>query len=68
VDIWSWTDPLLQPMQKVQADAEKKRNYRAVIHLKDKRLVPLASEDMPDLTLNDNATVALGASDVGTAR
>jgi dienelactone hydrolase len=64
VDIWSWTDPSLQPMQKVQADAEKKRNYRAVVHLKDKRLVPLASEDMPDLTVNDGAAVALGASDV----
>jgi dienelactone hydrolase len=64
VDIWSWTDPLLQPMQKVQADAEKRRNYRAVIHLKDRRLVPLATEDMPDLTVNDNASVALGASDV----
>ena len=64
VDIWSWTDPLLQPMQKVQADAEKKRNYRAVVQLKDKSLVPLASEDMPDLTVNDNTAVALGASDV----
>ena len=26
--------------------------------------MPLASEDMPDLTLNDTAAVALGASDV----
>ena len=64
VDIWSWTDPLLQPMQKVQADAEKKRNYRAVVHLKDKRLVPLASEDMPDVAVNDTGIVALGSSDV----
>jgi acetyl esterase/lipase len=64
VDIWSWTDPLLQPMQKVQADAEKKRNYRAVISTKDKSVVPLASEDMPDLTVVEGAAVALGASDV----
>ena len=64
VDIWNWKDPLLQPMQKVRAEAEKKRNYRAVVHLKDKRLVPLASEDMPDLTIVDNTAVALGASDV----
>ena len=64
IDLWSWTDPLLQPMQKVQADADKRRTYRAVVHLKDRRLVPLASEDMPDLTLNDNTSVALGASDV----
>ena len=50
VDIWNYKDPLLQPMQKVRAEDEKKRSYRAVVHLKDKRLVPLASEDMPDLT------------------
>ncbi len=64
VDIWSWTDPLLQPMQKVRAEDEKKRNYRAAIHLKDRRLVPLASEDMPEIVLNDNPAVALGSSDV----
>ena len=50
VDIWNWKDPLLQPMQKVRAEEEKKRSYRAVVHLKDKRFVPLASPDMPDLT------------------
>ena len=50
VDIWNYKDPLLQPMQKVRAEEEKKRNYRAVVHLKDRRLVPLASEDMPDVT------------------
>jgi dienelactone hydrolase len=64
VDIWSWTDPLLQPMQKVRAEDEKKRSYRAAIHLKDRRLVPLASEDMPEIVLNDNPAVALGSSDV----
>jgi dipeptidyl aminopeptidase/acylaminoacyl peptidase len=64
VDIWSWKDPLLQPMQKVRSEDEKKRSYRAVVHLKDKRLVPLAAEDMPDLTVVDQSAVALGASDV----
>jgi len=64
VDIWSWNDPLLQPMQKVRAEEEKKRNYRAVMHLKDKRLVALASEDMPDLTIVEQSALALGASDV----
>jgi dienelactone hydrolase len=64
VDLWSYKDPLLQPMQKVRADDEKKRSYRAVMHLKDRRFVALASEDMPDLTLIDQGDVALGASDV----
>ncbi len=64
VDIWTWKDPLLQPMQKVRADEEKKRTYRAVLQLKDKRFVQLASEDLPELTVNDGPDVALGLSDV----
>ena len=64
VDIWGWKDPLLQPMQKVRAEDERKRSYRAVVHLADRRLVPLASEDMPDLTLIEQGDVALGSSDV----
>jgi hypothetical protein len=64
VDIWATSDPLLQPMQKVRAEEEKRRNYRAVVHLKDKRLVTLASADMPDLTVGETAGVALGSSDL----
>jgi dipeptidyl aminopeptidase/acylaminoacyl peptidase len=64
VDIWATSDPLLQPMQKVRAEEEKRRSYRAVVHLKDKRLVALASEDMPDVTVGETAAVALGSSDL----
>ena len=64
VDIWNYKDPYLQPMQKVRAEEDKKRSYRAVVHLKDKRLVPLASEDMPDVTVVEESPVALGASDL----
>jgi len=64
VDIWNWKDPELQPMQKVQADEEKKRNFTAVAHLKEKKLVPLASPDMPTVLLSDDAKLVLGSSDV----
>jgi dienelactone hydrolase len=64
VDVWNYKDPLLQPMQKVRAEDEKKRSYRAVVHLRDKRFVALASEDMPELTLIEQGNVALGSSDV----
>ncbi|MDP2915392.1 MAG: prolyl oligopeptidase family serine peptidase [Candidatus Aminicenantes bacterium] len=64
VDIWSWTDADLQPMQKVNADQEKKRSYRAVIHLKEKKIVALATPDMPTITLSDDAKLVLGSSDV----
>lgn len=66
VDIWSWQDPLLQPMQKVEAEEEKKRSYLAVVHLqdKDKKLIPLASPDVPEVVLSDDAVLGLGFSNV----
>lgn len=64
VDIWNYKDPELQPMQKVRAEDEKKRTYRAVFHLADKRFVQLAGRDMPDLRTGDNTVRALGVSNV----
>jgi dipeptidyl aminopeptidase/acylaminoacyl peptidase len=66
VDIWSWKDPYLQPMQKAQADEDKKRTLMCVIHLgpKEKKFVALASADVPDITLSEDARVALGSSDL----
>ncbi len=64
VDIWSWTDPDLQPMQKVNAEREKKRSYQAVLHLKQKKLIPLASPDLPSITLSEDAKLALGSSNL----
>jgi len=64
VDVWHWKDPELQPMQKVRADEEKKRSYRAVFHQKDQKIVTLAAPEMPDVRLNDDAGAALGVSNV----
>ncbi len=64
VDLWNYKDPFLQPMQKAQAEAEEKRSYLAVVHLKDRSFIPLASPEMPDVTLTENAWTVLGASDV----
>ena len=41
VDLWSSKDPIIQPMQRVRADQERQRSYRAVVHLPDKKLVQL---------------------------
>jgi dipeptidyl aminopeptidase/acylaminoacyl peptidase len=66
VDIWNWKDPYLQPMQKVQADEDKKRTLMCVMHLgpKDKKFVQLATADMPEITLSEDATLAVGSSDL----
>ena len=64
LDLWSWTDPLLQPQQKKQVEKEKKRTYQAVIHLNNKKLIQLADEYLPDidLILEGDGDVALGIS------
>ncbi len=70
VDLWHWKDPELQSMQKVRADKEKLRSYRAVIHLSDttsptgRRFVQLATPELPEVVFNDNADVALGFNEL----
>ena len=66
VDIWNWRDPFLQPMQKSQAEEEKKRTLMCVVHFlpKEKKFVQLATADMPEITLSEDAKVALGSSDL----
>jgi dipeptidyl aminopeptidase/acylaminoacyl peptidase len=64
VDIWNWRDPLLQPMQRVRATQERNRNYRAAVHLADKRFVQLATTDFPTVNPGDDANRAIGSSDL----
>jgi dipeptidyl aminopeptidase/acylaminoacyl peptidase len=66
VDIWNWKDPFLQPMQKAQADEDRKKTLMCVVHLgpKSKTFVQLATPDVPDIALSEDAKVALGSSDL----
>jgi dienelactone hydrolase len=64
VDIWNYKDAELQPMQKVRANEEKTRTYRAAFQLPDKRFVQLATPDMPELRANDGNLRALGISNL----
>ena len=64
VDLWSYRDALIQPMQQVRATQERNRNYRAVVHLSDKRLVQLATPDLPTVNQGADPNRALGTSDL----
>jgi dipeptidyl aminopeptidase/acylaminoacyl peptidase len=67
LDVWHWQDPLLQPMQKLQADDERERSYRAVVHLDDGgRVTQLEREDMLEVDVPDggDAAVGVGRADV----
>ncbi|MGV3720498.1 MAG: prolyl oligopeptidase family serine peptidase, partial [Actinomycetota bacterium] len=60
VDLWHWKDGFLQTMQKVQADAERKHTFTAVVHLRDGRFVPLGSPGVPVVGRPDVGMAALG--------
>ncbi|MET0208013.1 MAG: prolyl oligopeptidase family serine peptidase [Burkholderiaceae bacterium] len=68
VDLWHWKDPELQSAQKVKAERERVRSYRAVVHLgasvDQARFVQLATVSMPTVQVNDNGHHALGLSDL----
>ena len=60
LDIWNWKDLKLQPQQKIEAQAEKKRTYLAVYYLELERFVQLA-----DLKIEQVSTLQKGNLDVG---
>ncbi len=52
VDVWSYNDPYIQPMQKLRAGREKNRSYVAMIDLSTKRLVQLADMDLESVQVD----------------
>lgn len=64
VDLWSWKDPLLQPMQKVRADQEREWAYRAVVHLGSKKFVQLATPNLPTVSPGADPGRAIATSDL----
>ena len=68
VDLWHWQDPLLQPMQRVRAQQERTRSYRAVVHVADKgadkRFVQLATPEFPNVAPGEDSARAVGTSEL----
>jgi dipeptidyl aminopeptidase/acylaminoacyl peptidase len=64
VDVWSARDAQIQPMQRVRANQERDRNYRAVVHLSDRRFVQLATPDLPTVNPGVDPQRAVGTSDL----
>ena len=65
LDIWSYKDPLIQPMQLKNKDRELKRSFLAMYDLKGKQMHQLATLEIPDVYLDakGEGDVALGVSD-----
>ncbi|MGE0079375.1 MAG: alpha/beta hydrolase family protein [Bacteroidales bacterium] len=54
LDLWSWSDTLLQTQQLVNLKREAKKSYLAVYHLKEKQLIQLADKNIPKLRIGNN--------------
>ena len=69
LDIWSYKDDYLQPMQLKNAGQESKRSYLSTIDIynSDVKIVPLTDAGLPDATLVDegNAGFVLASTDFG---
>jgi dipeptidyl aminopeptidase/acylaminoacyl peptidase len=66
LDIWSWDDDILQPMQKKDLDQERKRSWMAVYHIDNRFMFQLADTIIPTLRTSQkgNGSIALGSSDL----
>jgi dipeptidyl aminopeptidase/acylaminoacyl peptidase len=64
VDIWHWQDPQIQPVQLRRLPEERRRTFEAVVHLRDGRVVQLADERLPSVTVGARGDADLAS---GTA-
>lgn len=64
VEVWSYTDHVLYTEQEARANREKNRSYLSVYHIADKKAIQLANENMPEVSLGDeaNARYAIGTN------
>ena len=63
LDLWHWKDDFIQPMQKVRAEQERNRSYRAVLHITENRYAQLGDETMQGVNPSSDGRWALGTDD-----
>src|SRR6185295_5770711 len=63
VDLWHWKDDYIQPMQKVRAEQDRNRSYRAVYHIKERKFTQLADATMEGLNPSTDGLWAIGSDD-----
>ena len=63
VDLWHWKDDYIQPMQKVRAEQERNRSYRAVFNIADNKYAQLGDETLQGVNPSSDGRWALGTDD-----
>lgn len=70
LDLWSWTDPLLQPQQLKELNKEKERSYLAFYNFQSGKMLQLGNDDLEDIStfLKGNADYYLGSTNKETRK
>jgi dipeptidyl aminopeptidase/acylaminoacyl peptidase len=61
VDLWHWKDDYIQPTQKIRAEQDRNKSYRAVYNFDEKKFVQLADESMEGINPSNDGRFAIGA-------
>jgi dipeptidyl aminopeptidase/acylaminoacyl peptidase len=62
-DLWRWNDDVIQPLQKVRAEQDRKRAYVGQLDVASHGFRPLADPALATLTFNDDGSLAFGVDD-----
>jgi len=63
VDLWSYKDEYVQPIQKVRAERDRNRTFTAAYLIPEKKIVQLADTSMSDVTTSESPQFVLGTDD-----
>ena len=61
-DLWHYKDATLQPQQKVTAARDRNRSFQTVYHVATKKVVRLANDSIPQVSVSDDGRVAVSNS------
>ncbi len=64
VDLWHWRDARPQPMQRLQAAADRNRAYTAVFHVATRQVRRVANDSMPNAQLSEDGRTAVLVTNV----
>jgi dipeptidyl aminopeptidase/acylaminoacyl peptidase len=63
VDLWSYTDDYIQPIQKVRATRDRDHTFTAAYLIPEKKVLQLADDTLSEVTPSENARWVMGRDD-----
>lgn len=63
VELWSYKDDYIEPIQKVRAERDRNRTFMAAYVIGEKKVVQLADSELSEITPTENARWVLGSDD-----